>query len=188
MARRKVGAIENGKYVSYEQSDSDNFADIVKYRRPPGLRGTDAINFKGVANGNPFPNTREDDAKKLMAQAKALGISVDGKRYMASLVRPEYRGRFDPEALVDSTNDVRIRLESRGWGTSDEHDCMVKVKAREYEGPDPLDQPYAPDDTLVHSHVQNELETAGVEKISKKEYRKIFEKKKTQLTGDVNDG
>ncbi len=32
MARRKVGAIENGKYVSYEQSDSDNFADIVKYR------------------------------------------------------------------------------------------------------------------------------------------------------------
>ncbi len=188
MSRRKVGAIVGGRYVSYDDSDrSENIAEICRTRRAPGLQGTDAINFKGVAAGDPFPNTSHVDKKKLHAQAKALGIDINGKRYMSGLVRPEYRGRLDPEAFVSSTGEVKKILETRGWGTHEDSDSMVKVKPREIEADDPLDQPYEPATDLVHEKLQGELEKEGVDKIGKKEYAKLFEKKKTQLTGDVNN-
>lgn len=162
--------------------------DMGLTRRAPGIAGTDAINFRGIASGNPFPNMRPNDAARYMAEAKRLGIDVNGKRYMTSLVRPEYKGRIDPEAFVDSTLQVKRVLESRGWGTDDECDSMVKVKPRPIEAECPLDQPYAPDDSLVHEKLYDEITAAGETKVSKKEYRKMFEKKKTQLTGAVNDG
>jgi hypothetical protein len=187
MPRRKIGAIENGKYVSYDESTSNGdavFVEMARERRAPGLKGTDTQNFRGIANADPFINTRGNDSKKLWAQAKAMGINPEGKRYMAGLVRDEYRGRFDPEALVDSVHDVKRILETRGWGTHEDSDSMVKVKAREVEADDPLDQKYTPDTNLVHEHVQRDLEHAGVDRIGKKEYATLVENKTTQLAGE----
>ena len=185
MARRKVGAIVNGRYVSYDdESNESNIAEICKHRSPPGLKGTDGQNFKGIGTSDPFARTRPNDAVRLRAEAKRLGISLEGKKYMASLVRPEYRGRLDPEALVDSVGDVKRVLERRGWGTDDDCDSMVKVKAREVEADDPLTEKYAPDPKLVHEHVQNDLMREGVDRIDKKEYASLVEKKTEILSGE----
>lgn len=192
MPRTKVGAIVNGKYVKYASDSPEqeaSFAEMCRLRRPPRLQGTDAINFKGVAAGNPFPNMRANDAKKYMDECKRLGISVEGKRYMTSLVRPEYAGRIDPQAFVDTTGDVARILESRGWGTDPDSLSMVKVKPREVEADNPMDSlDGTPSDDLVEEKVQLDLEEAGVERISKKEYRKLCEKKKSDFTGVPANG
>lgn len=193
MPRRKLAAITaGGRYEDYstpidrEGADA-RIADMCRARRAPGLKGTDAINFAGVANSDPFPHLHSSLKAEFAAEAKRQGVSLSGKRYMTSLVRPEFAGRFDPQALVDSTGDVKRTLESRGWGTVEDSESMVNVKPREIEEDHPLDQPYSVDPKLVEERLNMELEAEGVERIGKREYTDLLEKKQSELTGDMND-
>lgn len=181
--RRVIGRIENGKYAgeSATAAQRESFQQALAQRRPPALHGTDAINFRGQASGDPFPGLIGPLKEQYLREARAMGIEPNGKVYKHSLVRTEYAGRFDPEALVDSTGDIKRTVESRGWGA----EGMVNVEAPEVEQVD-FDKPVPVADDLVEEHLVNELESQNVGTITKKEFLSLKEKKRAQLQGAID--
>ena len=157
----------------------ESFAAMLRERRPPGIAGTDAINFAGIANCDPFPNVPNVYKDRYYAAAKAAGVSLSGKVYKSSLVRPEFAGRFDPEALVDSTGDVKRVVEKNGW----ESHGIVESDGIENQAESPLDKPYRVADDLVAERVESDLVAAGVDRISKREYLDISEKTRSLMEG-----
>lgn len=150
-------------------------------KRGAGLSGTDSINFHGKHNGNPFAGAPLGVQKVLAAQAKAMGIPTAGMVYNPSLVRREYAGRFDPEALVGSTGDVKRVLDSHPeWDA----EGMVNQTGREPEN-DIADEPWGVDDRLVEEEVVSDLQSQGLTEIGQKEFADLKEKKHTQLKGDM---
>ena len=118
---------------------------------------------------------------ELARQAKELGIPTSGMTYNPSLVRREYAGRFDPEALVGSTGDVKRVLDSHP-----EWDCegMVNQTGREPEN-DIDDEPWGVDERLVEEEVVTDLQKAGLTEIGQKEFADLKDKKHSQLKGDM---
>lgn len=178
--RRIVGRAGNGKYQGEASTAAQqaSFAETLRLRRPPAISGTDSINFAGQANGDPFPMLVGPLKEDYLRQARAMGIEPNGKTYKLGLVRPEYQGRLDPEALVDSTADVKRVIVQRGW----EAEGMVNVKGEEVEQMD-LDKPIPVADDLVTEHLHNELEAEGIDRIKIKDYQDRKEKKAAQLQG-----
>ena len=130
---------------------ASDLAIMFARRRGPGSTGTDGNNFRGVAAGNPFPSMPESLRQHYIKQAREQGVSFQGKVYKASLVRPEFKGRFDPEALVGDTAETKARLRERGWSS----DGTIKVEAPEhvFDKPSSIDREYDVADDLVDERV-----------------------------------
>jgi putative FmdB family regulatory protein len=82
----------------------------------------------------------------MLDMARRAGVSTDGKAYMPEIAR--FPG--DPEAWVQSTDEIKSVIERRGWAA--EGDINVKAEAK---APKP-DVPLAPD--LVAEKVETILE------------------------------
>lgn len=80
-----------------------------------------------------------------LALAREAGVSTDGKAYDGRLAR--FPG--DPEAWIESQDDVRRVCERRGWG------CDGDVKVKAPEAP-PVERPLVADD-IVEDLVEQRL-------------------------------
>lgn len=178
MARKVVSKIENGRTVTLEPSTPAQkaaFKDMLESRRPPSLHNDDTRLFHNQLN--PFPNMPESLRQHYLKQARAMGIEPNGKVYKGGLVREEYKGRFDPEALVDSTHDVKKIIEQRGWSC----EGMVNVSGPDVDVPEELPT-YIADD-LVEEHAASEAVAMGAETMSVKEFKSLKEKTRARLEG-----
>lgn len=185
MPRRVIARIRNDhRFESLEETTTaqkESFAEALRTRRPPAIAGTDSINFRGKYNADPFKDCVGPIKDLYRQQAAAMGISLSGKVYNPLLVRPEYQGRFDPEALIGSTGDVRHVLDKHPeWDA----EGMVNQTGREPENP-PNEEPWGVDDRLVEEEVVEELQAQGVGEVGVKEFAELKEKKHSQLKGDM---
>lgn len=168
--------------TSRGSGESESWALMCALRSPPGLKGTDSINFRGVAAGNPFPNMPESLRQHYIQQCRAQGIDFNGKVYKTGLVRKGYGGlRFDPQALVDSTSGVKQVLERNGWGA----EGMVNRDADNVDAPEFGDLPYQVADDIVDEHCANEVIENHGGRIKKKDYGALREKVKAKLKGGM---
>lgn len=186
MARRVLARVSaGGQLETFDQAteaEKASFAEALRTRTPPQISGTDSARFRGRYNGNPFRGMVPMMQQDFQRQADALGISTSGKFYNGALVRPEFQGRFDPQALVGSTSDAREVAESHPeWDV----DGIVKQKGREQEVPD--DGPYRVREGLVEEAVVAELQANGVEQISVKEFDELKDKTRARFEGSMND-
>lgn len=166
--------------TSRGSGESESWAVMCALRAPPGLKGTDSINFRGVAAGNPFPNMPESLRQHYIKQCRKMGIDPNGKVYKTGLVRKGYGGlRFDPQALVDSTSVVKAVLERNGWGA----EGMVNREADVVDCPEFDELPYQVADDIVDEHVANEVIEKHGGRIKKKDYGDLREKVKAKLKG-----
>jgi hypothetical protein len=164
----------------YESTAEDKarLRDMLVSRQAPGLSGTDTQNFRGVAAGNPFPNMPESLRQSYIKQAKAAGVDINGKVYKSGLVRKGFGGlKFDPQALVDSTHDVKKIVEQRGWSC----EGMVNVKGPSFD--DYEEKPYSVADSIVDEHTANEVIEKHGGRIKKKAYKDLRHKIKNKLEG-----
>lgn len=168
--------------TSRGSGESESWALMCALRSPPGLKGTDSINFRGVAAGNPFPNMPESLRQHYIQQCRAQGIDFNGKVYKTGLVRKGYGGlRFDPQALVDSTSGVKQVLERNGWGA----EGMVNRDADNVDAPEFDELPYQVADDIVDEHCANEVIENHGGRIKKKDYGALREKVKAKLKGGM---
>lgn len=168
--------------TSKGEGQSDSWALMCALRSPPGLKGTDSINFRGVAAGNPFPDMPESLRQHYIKQCKSQGIDFNGKVYKTGLVRKGYGGlRMDPQALVDSTSSVKSVLDRNGWGA----EGMVNRDADNVDAPDFSDLPYQVADDIVDEHCASEVIQNHGGRIKKKDYGALREKVKAKLKGGM---
>lgn len=157
----------------------EDLAEMFARKRAGGIAGTDSQNFAGTHN-NPFPNMPEKLRQHYIKQCKEQGISFAGKVYKAGLVRKGYGGaRLDPEALVDSTGDVKRLLQQRGWGA----EGMVNIEAADVDVD--MDREYRVSDKLVDEVAADEVIENHGGRIKKKEYADLREKVKARLKGEM---
>ncbi len=116
-------------------------------------------------------------------QAREQGVSFQGKVYKTSLVRPEFKGRFDTEAPVGDTAETKARLRERGWSS----DGTIKVDAPEhvFEKPSAIDREYDVADDLVDERVAVEVIENHGGRIKKKDYADLRAKVKARLKGKL---
>ena len=151
---------------------------MSRLHQAPGIQGTDTQNFRGVAAGNPFPNMPESLRQDYIRQAKAAGVDINGKVYKSGLVRKGYGGlKFDPQALVDSTHDVKKIIEQRGWSC----EGMVNVKGPSFD--DHEEKPYEVAESILSDHVAEEVISNHGGRIKKKAYKDLRQKIKNKLEG-----
>lgn len=81
------------------------FAEMCATRTPPGVRGTDRAVMQGRLNGEWLDSMPKSQASSILAQARAAGISTEGKYYMSGLA--DKRGPSDPAAWIDSASDIK---------------------------------------------------------------------------------
>lgn len=177
MARKVVGKITGGSYKAVEessQSQKAGFSVMLASQTPPSLHNDDTRLFHNKLN--PFPNMPESLRQHYMKQARKMGVEPNGKVYIGGLVRPEFKGRFDPQALVDSTHDVKKLVESRGWSC----EGMTKVEGPEVV-PDEC-KPHVADD-LVHEHAVADAVAGGATEMKVSEFKKLKEKTRARLEG-----
>jgi hypothetical protein len=80
------------------------FAEMCALQAAPAVHGTDDSWMKGRQNGQSFDQMPTRQAKRILREAKAAGISTEGKFYMSGLANS--RQHLDPEAWVGSRSDV----------------------------------------------------------------------------------
>lgn len=168
---------QNGKPTGF----SLDLAIMFARKRSAGVGGTDSVNMRNAYSGNPFPEMPEKLRQHYIKQCREQGISFEGKVYMAGLVRPGYGGmKMDPQALVDSTGDVKRIIESRGWGC----EGMVNVDAVEKDEQSAvLNDDYRVADDLIDEHVEREVVENHGGRIKKKHLADVREKVKEKLKG-----
>lgn len=83
---------------------TERFALMCSLRQAPGTRGLDGTFMEGKHNGQWLDALPAKQAKWMLAEAKAAGISTTGKFYCSGIA--DKRGHQDPKAWVDSTGDV----------------------------------------------------------------------------------
>lgn len=168
--------------TSKGEGQTESWAIMCALRSPPGLKGTDSINFRGVAAGNPFPNMPESLRQHYIKQCKDQGIDFNGKVYKTGLVRKGFGGlRLDPQALVDSTSSVKSVLDRNGWGA----EGMVNRDVDVTDVPDFDELPYQVADDIVDEHCANEVIQNHGGRIKKKDYGALREKVKAKLKGGM---
>lgn len=156
-----------------------DLAFMFARKRGPGSSGTEQANFRG-ASANPFPNMNEQIRQHYIKQANQQGVSFTGKVYKSALVRPEFKGRFDPQALVSDTSECVARLKERGWSS----DGTIAYQAPEREVNDRLnDDDYQVSDDIVNEHVACEVIENHGGRIKKRDYRDLRAKVKNRLQG-----
>jgi hypothetical protein len=93
------------------------FAEMCALGAAPAVQGTDDAWMAGRQNGQSFDQMPTRQAQRILREAKAAGISTEGKFYMSGLANS--RQHLDAEAWVGSRSDVlRVakarRLEVKG--------------------------------------------------------------------------
>jgi len=81
------------------------FAEMCATQTPPGVRGTDRAVMQHRLNGEWLDAMPPDQAKRILSEAKAAGISTEGKYYQSGLA--DKRGPADPMAWIDSASDIK---------------------------------------------------------------------------------
>jgi hypothetical protein len=87
------------------QGQSARFAEMCALQCPPGVRGTDRAVMQGRYNMEWLKDLSPDNAKRVLAAAKAAGINTSGKYYQSGLA--DRRGPADPAAWIDSAADIK---------------------------------------------------------------------------------
>lgn len=123
------------------------FAEMCALQVPPGTRGTDRAFMQGRANGQFFDDMPAPLARRMIREARAAGISVEGKFYMGGLA--DKRGHRDPCAWIDSVADIKKVAQKR--------DLYVTgiVEHTPAEKPPPKSVDIAPD--ILREHVKREM-------------------------------
>jgi len=106
---------------------SECWALMCALQQPPGTKGTDRALMQGRYNGNWIDELPAKQAKWLTKEAKAAGISINGKFYMSGLA--DKRGHLDPDAWIDSVDDIKQVAAKRNLEVTG----IVNVKARQEE-------------------------------------------------------
>lgn len=83
---------------------SHNWCEMVVFRQPPGVKGSDRAFMEGRYNNQQLDRMPKDHAQNIVTLAKRAGISVTGKYYCSGLA--DHRGIQDPEAWIDGAGDV----------------------------------------------------------------------------------
>jgi hypothetical protein len=84
---------------------SPAFAEMAACQMPPGTKGSDRAFMQGRMDGSWMNSMPKPLADRMVRQARAAGINTTGKFYMGGLA--DKRRHMDPEAWVDSVDDVR---------------------------------------------------------------------------------
>lgn len=80
------------------------FAEMCALQQPPGTRGSDRAFMEGRLHGNWIDVMPKKVAQAMLREARMAGISTTGKFFMGGIA--DKRGYKDPDAWVDSTDDV----------------------------------------------------------------------------------
>jgi hypothetical protein len=92
----------------YERLSSEHgprWAEMCVLQQPPGLRGTDRALMQGRFDQSWLDSLPKDQARKILREAKAAGISTSGKFYCSGLA--DSRMHEDPAAWIDSVSDIK---------------------------------------------------------------------------------
>lgn len=90
---------------------SERFAAMCATQTPPGTKGSDRAFMEGRYNNEYMGAMGQRCASRMVREARAAGINTSGKFYMGGLA--DKRGHCDPEAWVDSVDDVRRVAKAR---------------------------------------------------------------------------
>lgn len=193
MARRVVSRVTAaGRFEQHEPTtaaESDRLAEMLRDRAPPQISGTDSLRFGSSVRRNkrfdnhPFRSMPGLARDEYLRQSREMGISVDGKYYNPSLVRPEYQGRFDPEALVGSSHETQAVLARHPeWSAQG----LYEQVGREQEVPDD-DGVYHVAERIVEEEAINALHAQDVETVSVKDFERLKDTTRRRLEGAMND-
>jgi len=105
----------------------EKWATMVSLQQPPGTKGTDRAFQEGRMAGNQWDELPDRQAKKMIREAKAAGISIAGKQYVSGLANK--LGHCDPRAWVSDLSDVRSVAKDRNLNVSG----LVNIEATEIE-------------------------------------------------------
>lgn len=83
---------------------SERFAVMCALQVAPGTKGTDRAFMEGRMNNQQLDDMPSHQARYMIRDAKAAGINISGKHYVAGLA--DKRGWRDPEAWVSSNDDI----------------------------------------------------------------------------------
>jgi hypothetical protein len=83
----------------------ERFAVMCALGQAPGTRGSDRAFMEGRLDGSWLNRMPPHQARRMLREAQAAGISTIGKTYIGGLA--DSRGHRDPMAWVDSVADVK---------------------------------------------------------------------------------
>ena len=100
-----------------KDGQSPRFAEMVSLQIAPGLLGSNDAWMRGRKNGEWLDGLPTKQAKWMLKEAKAAGISTEGRYYMSGIA--DKRCHLDAEAWVSDREDVlrvakKRKLELRG--------------------------------------------------------------------------
>lgn len=102
---RALGSAASEMYARLRSEGlSHNWCEMVVFRQPPGVKGTDRAFMEGRYNNQQLDAMPKDHAQNVVTLAKRAGINISGKYYASGLA--DGRGPADPGAWIDSTGDV----------------------------------------------------------------------------------
>lgn len=104
---------------------SMRFALMCSLQVAPGTKGSDRAFMEGRLSGNWMDSLPKRQAKWMLEEAKKAGINPNGKFYMSGLA--DKRGHMDPEAWVDSVDDVKRVARKRNLNVQG----IVNIEARD---------------------------------------------------------
>lgn len=79
-------------------------AEMFALQQPPGVKGSDRAFMENRYNNQQLDLMPKHQAQRIVAEAKAAGVSPSGKVYCSGLA--DGRGHRDPAAWVDGAGDV----------------------------------------------------------------------------------
>ena len=133
------------------------FAAMCALQQPPGTNGSDRAFMEGRLSGNWLDELPKRQANWMVKEARAAGINPTGKYYLSGIA--DKRGHLDPEAWIDSVDDVKRVARKRNLNVQG----TVNIKASE---PDPSEKP------ALNPRIERELarkESAKNPKLSQQE-------------------
>lgn len=103
---------------------SPRLAEMLACQSAPAVKGDE---FRRLGVEDPLEGVHPEMRPYYINEAKKAGVSLSGKKYLASLAeRPG-----DPRAYVDSYSDAKKIVEERGWSAGgrinvkQDHDCHI---------------------------------------------------------------
>ena len=139
---------------------SVSFALMCSLQQPPGTKGSDRAFMEGRLSGNWLDELPKRQANWMVKEARAAGINPSGKFYLSGIA--DKRGHLDPEAWVDSVDDVKRVAKNRNLNVQG----MVNVQASEVPR----------QNKVLSQHIEQELATKEIAKSPKMSMADAVEK------------
>lgn len=92
------------------------WAEMCALQQPPGVKGTDRAFMQGRYGEQWLDGMPQDQAQRMVKEARAAGINISGKFYMGGIA--DKRGHLDPAAWVESVHDVKKVAQQRNLTVS----------------------------------------------------------------------